>query len=190
MAIREWAPSKEMTNQSVDLLVNLLRECGLPDVFLGLGVLWFHVISGLVLVALLLFFPCDTPFYFLCLLLWNGVLVSNIYFHGCILSRLERSLFHLDTWFGPVSMMNSIGTVTKDIANLVIKFCFAVPVSLLVLFRLLRYRDTLGIAIPLVLGIFYITIAFEGSQQFLVEYSLDRLEKLPTILKNWDLPPT
>lgn len=176
MAIREWAPSKEITHQTVDLLVTLLRECGLPDLLLGLGVLWFHVVSGLLLVICLLFFRCDTSFYFLCLALWNGVLLSNVYFHGCILSRLERELFHLDTWFGPVSMMNSIGTVTKDVANLVIKFCFAVPVSLLVLLRLVYYRDIFGIALPLFLGSFYIAIAFERSQQFLVEYILESLE--------------
>lgn len=179
MGIREWAPSKEITSQSVDLLVTLLRECGLPDILLGLGVLWFHVGAGVLLVLFLLFFPCDTPFYFLCLTLWNGVLLSNIYFHGCILSRLERELFHMDTWFGPVSLMNSIQTVTKDIANVVIKFCFAVPVSLFVLFRLIRYRDTLGIGIPLLLGFFYMAIAFERSQEFLVDYCLDFID--PTV---------
>lgn len=180
MGIREWQPSKENTQQSVDLLADLLRETGLPDIVLGAGVLWFHVVAGGILVLILLFFPCNTMFYFLCVFLWNLVIVSNVYYHGCILSRLERELFHLDGWFGPVSLMNKAMTVTKDIANFVIKFFFAVPVSVLVVFRFVWNRDTLGVIWPIFLGTFYTAIATSRSQDFFVGMIMDKLEEWET----------
>ena len=165
MGLREWIPSKEITQTTVELLADLLRETGLPDLLLGFGVLWFHVVGGVLLVLCLLFFPINTSFFFLCVFVWNCVLFSNYYFHGCILSRLERELFHLNSWYGPVSLMNALKVITKDIANLVIKFCFAIPVSVLLLFRFVWNRDTLGLLWPLLLGLFYMPFVFARSQK-------------------------
>jgi hypothetical protein len=182
MRFREWYPSKSFTEQSVLSLVSLLRETQWPDFFLGWITLLVHVVGGLSLVVLLLFFPLNSLYGLFCLA-WCIVILSNAYFHGCILSRVERHLFHSDTWYGPVSLGNFLfqllfTKVTKDIANFVIKYCFAVPVSVVVLLRLASSSDMGWILLSLFLGGFFSMFAFESSQKLCIDAIFDALQKL------------
>ena len=182
MSFREWYPSKKNTNSAVDFIVSLLQETHLPDFILAWTILLFHVGGGLVLVFLLLFFPLNSLYLLFCLS-WCAVIFSNAYFHGCILSRLERHLFHSESWYGPVSLGNILfqvffAEVTKDIANLVIKYCFAVPVSVIVLLRCAASNHLGWTLLSLLLGIFFSFFAFEPSQKLCMDSLFNGLDSL------------
>lgn len=181
MRFREWYPSKEITEHTVHFFASLLRESGLPDFLLGWFTLFFHIAGGLTLIMLLLFFPLNSLYGLFCLA-WCLWIFSNSYFHGCILSRLERHLFHSDTWYGPLSLGNVLfqfwfAKFTKDIANLVIKYCFAIPVSVIVLLRLVSSGNMTSILSSLLLGSFLTMSAFQSSQTLCMDTLFDWLEK-------------
>lgn len=179
---RSWYPSKEMTEWTVTSLAETLQQSSLPDFFLGWFVLCAHIVGGLSLVLWLLFAPVNS-LYGLSVLFWLGILLSNTYFHGCILSRLERRLFHSEEWHGPVSLANIcfrllFTEVTKDISNLIIKYCFAVPVSIIVLLRLVNSEFYLP---AFLLGLSFLPFAFATSQQTVVDSFFDWIEPLEEV---------
>lgn len=184
-SIRDFYPSKHITEGTVTYLTEFLQRSTLPDFFLGWLVLLFHIAGGLSLVLWLLFAPLNS-FYSLIVFTWLGVLASNTYFHGCILSRLERRLFHSEDWHGPVSLANVcfrllFTDVTKEISNLIIKYCFAVPVSVITVLRLISANNFLS---ALLLSVCFLPFAFATSQQFVLDELFEWLEHIK--IEPWD----
>ena len=66
----------------------------------GFIVFIFHFIFQIISTYFLFFYPISNTLYFV-LLLWIIILLSNIYFRGCILMKLERYLWNTKKWFGP-----------------------------------------------------------------------------------------
>jgi len=64
--------------------------------FVFLFHLFIQISSGYFLLA------CGVGFsFYATILVWCGILFSNLYFRGCILTKIERHLWDTTDWYGP-----------------------------------------------------------------------------------------
>jgi len=136
-------PSKENTEFVVNCLVDFLKRSGLSDFYLGSFVVVIHVLFGLTILFALTWYKVDST-YFIYVLLWLITIYSNYFFHGCILSRVEREFFTKE-WCGPASFFGYVlnHKVTKTIANYIIKYFIAAPISSIAILKLFFYGYTI-----------------------------------------------
>ena len=112
-----------------------------------------------------------TKKYYVYVFIWFLVIYSNYFFHGCILSRVERYLFDNENWCGPVSLLNYIielfgVKVDKNIANGVIKYLIAAPVCIVIIAKSLFSYD---ITMAFLLSILWTPLLFIHSQKPIFE---------------------
>lgn len=69
----------------------------------GFIVFLFHLLFQIVSIYFLFFYQISITFYVV-FFIWIIILASNIYFRGCILTKLERYLWNTHSWFGPYYM--------------------------------------------------------------------------------------
>jgi hypothetical protein len=63
------------------------------------------------------------------------IIICNYHFHGCIFTRIERSLLNNKKWHGPTSIFNIFYDVDKDLMNWIIKYLGVIPICTLWLIR-------------------------------------------------------
>ena len=94
----------QCSKQQINNILNICREKLLiissDHKINGFIVFIIHLLFQFISTYFLFFYPISNTFYFV-LLLWALVLLSNIYFRGCILTKLERHLWNTKKWFGP-----------------------------------------------------------------------------------------
>ena len=130
-------PSKETTAATVKLLIEIGTITGLPDTILGICTVIIHITFGIWMLGNLYIKPIgkDLAIIFVIFLI---VLASNYYFHGCILSRVERAFFKTKNWCGPVSLLRYLHIdVDTTLANQIIKYGIAAPTASVVIIKLL-----------------------------------------------------
>jgi hypothetical protein len=77
--------------------------------FNGFIVFLFHLIFQIASFYFILMYPLSNTFY-LVILVWIFILLSNYYFKGCILTKLERHLWSTKEWFGPYFIFCDLNT--------------------------------------------------------------------------------
>ena len=65
----------------------------------GFIVFLIHLLANFISFYFLFLHPISNIFYFI-ILIWIIILISNYYFHGCILTKLERKLWNTKKWNG------------------------------------------------------------------------------------------
>ena len=94
----------QCSKQQLKYILNLCKEkmtiISSDHKINGFIVFIFHFIFQIISTYFLFFYPISNTLYFV-LLLWIIILLSNIYFRGCILMKLERYLWNTKKWYGP-----------------------------------------------------------------------------------------
>lgn len=104
MKIHSKEIRKENTKQLINFISNYLYSHVYPNNTVnGFIVLFFHwAIVGSALVYILLG-EVNTTF-FICISIWILIFVMHMYFHGCILTKIEKQLWQAKDWCGPWSL--------------------------------------------------------------------------------------
>lgn len=128
--------SKQNTEYVVNLLVNLLKTINFNNKFIAGMVAMFHIIFGVFILTNICLCKINT-FYNCIIILWLLIIISNYYFHGCLLTRIERNLLISDNWYGPASIFLKCCNIpqNKNNANNVIKYLIAAPFSTIMITR-------------------------------------------------------
>lgn len=95
---------KENTKKIIDYISNYLYSHLYPNNILnGFVVLFFHwIIVGYALIYII--FGDVNILFFICIVIWILIFVMHIYFHGCILTKIEKQLWQANDWCGPWSL--------------------------------------------------------------------------------------
>lgn len=155
-------PSKENTEYIVNTLANIGRYSFLPDSLLGLLTAGIHILGGVYILINLVVHPINKNYIYF-MIAWSVIIFSNYYFHGCLLSRLERHYFKSKEWCGPVSLFSIFGCdVNKEFANKTIKYWIALPFTSIMG---LRIFTSINIFIFLLLALLFTPLIFTHSQE-------------------------
>ncbi len=95
--------SKDQMKSFLTYCENKLKIISNNQKYNGFIIFLFHLLFQIVSIYFLFFYPISNTFYFV-LFIWILVLISNLYFRGCILTKLERYLWNTNSWFGPYYM--------------------------------------------------------------------------------------
>lgn len=128
---------KEYIKCLIIFFENKLKNISYDNKFNGFLVFLFHYIFLFIIYYLLLFFPISFSYYGI-VFFWLGIVFSNIYFRGCLLTKLERHLWNTKDWFGPQYLFYDSSTLSNVmLQNLFIcKFIFfATIIYLRILFK-------------------------------------------------------
>jgi hypothetical protein len=164
-------PSKQTTEAVSEYFSSIVKDSILPPPipFWILAIL--HYVVVLYIAYALLTKPINNEYY---LYLLGGVIiiVSNFYFHGCILTRIEQKVSGDKSWFGLVTLLKHIGVpISKDDVNFYIK-CAVILVALGVLIRTFLHKKYVLFC---ALGISLTPLLFVNSQ--------DLTKPDPTLMK-------
>jgi len=103
--------------------------------FNGFLVFLFHYILLFIIYYLLVFFPISFSYYCI-VFLWLCIVASNVYFRGCLLTKLERHLWNTKDWFGPHFFFYDSSTLSQImLQNLFI--CKIIFIATIVFLRIL-----------------------------------------------------
>lgn len=114
-------PSPETTEKVVKVFSDILRSLPLPVFTTAWILAYVHYIVVLFIAYQLLTKNINSEYY---IYLAAGLLIiiSNFYFHGCILTRIEKELFQDQQWFGLISQLRHLNVpITKEQTNYTIK---------------------------------------------------------------------
>lgn len=153
-------PSKQTTEAVSEYFSSLVKDTILPPPipFWTLAIL--HYVVVLYIAYALLTKSFDNEYY---IYLLGGILiiVSNYYFHGCILTRIEQKVCGDNSWYGLVTLLKYIGVpISKDHVNFYIKYA----VTLVALGVLLRALLAKKYTLFTLLGISLTPLFFVNSQ--------------------------
>lgn len=83
--------SKLQLEQILNFCESKLKLISNDSKFNGFIVFLIHLLIQLVSFYFLILHPIDFMFYFI-VAVWTLILISNFYFHGCILTKLEKKI--------------------------------------------------------------------------------------------------
>lgn len=101
----------------------------------GFFVFLVHLLIQLTSGCLLIFYPIGHLFYSI-IVIWIGILLSNIYFRGCILTKLERHLWQTNNWYGPFFLYCDWFQLNPNMLNNLF-ICKIILISTIVFLRIL-----------------------------------------------------
>ena len=79
---------------------NKLKSISDDNKFNGFIVFLFHYLLLFIVYCLLLFYPISSSYYGI-VFFWVCIVLSNVYFRGCLLTKVERHLWKTKEWLGP-----------------------------------------------------------------------------------------
>jgi hypothetical protein len=82
----------------------------------GFLVFLVHLFIQIASFCLLIFYHIG-PLFYSVIFIWIGILLSNIYFRGCILTKIERHLWQTKTWFGPFFLYCDLFHLTSTLLH-------------------------------------------------------------------------
>ena len=134
--------SSEYSNKDKEYIKNLMihfeykLKCITDDnKFNGFLVFLFHYILLFIIYYLLVFFPISFSYYCI-VFLFVCIVASNVYFRGCLLTKLERHLWNTTEWFGPQFFFYDSSTLSNVmLQNLFI--CKIIFIATIVFLRIL-----------------------------------------------------
>lgn len=120
--------SKESRKKNMKDLINYIEKYMYDNIYPnnivnGFLVLIFHwFIVGCTMVYII-FEKVDFCFY-LCFLIWIIIFILHFYFHGCILTKIEKHLWKAKDWCGPWSLPFKLlehnnFTITPELMNII-----------------------------------------------------------------------
>lgn len=97
--------SKDNMKQIITCLEhNLTLYISHNNRFNGFIVFIIHFLLQIFVYFVLVTYPIYSTCFYLALCVWTIIIVSNFYFKGCIMLKLERYLWNTKTWYGPILM--------------------------------------------------------------------------------------
>ena len=158
-------PCKETTDIVVNYTSNLVNNTQIPDTISPWILVSLHILLIFFIVYKLLTNPINN-YYYIYLTVWILIILSNYYFHGCILTRIERNLMNNKEWMGPITLLRHINIpITKDTVNMYIKILSTI-VCIGILLKLIKNNKYILFSILL----FLFTPLLFFKTQSLVEY--------------------
>jgi hypothetical protein len=133
---------KEHTIKITNYIKTILFKLTKNNVISGYILVLLHwIILGIPLIYLII--GEINSIYYVCCLIWSIVIVLHFYFKGCILTRIERSLWQEKKWWGPwiffFTPLEKIGIdMTNELANNIF-ICWGVIILLYTFLRLLYH---------------------------------------------------
>jgi len=106
--------------------------------FNGFIVFIIHLLLQILVYFVLLTYPIYSTCFYLAFSLWAFIIISNFYFKGCILLKLERYLWNTKTWYGPFYMFCDTCDLSSTTVNNFF-ICRQLIVITLVFMRILFY---------------------------------------------------
>ena len=98
--------------KTLETIDNMLSICSRNEIHKGLLVCIIHYWTYALFILYLLFGPCDKLYYFIVLLI-IATYISNLYFRGCILLKIERNYFN-KSWKGVFHSLEVIKIYPTD----------------------------------------------------------------------------
>ena len=127
--------SKLQLEQILNFCESKLKLISNDSKFNGFIVFLIHLLIQLVSFYFIILHPLGFMFYFI-VVVWTFILISNFYFHGCILTKLERKLWNTKEWYGPYFLYcEYFNLSTNFLDNLFI--CKIILIATLVFLRIL-----------------------------------------------------
>ncbi len=112
--------NKQQNKKLLNYVENYLKIFSTNNKFNGFIIFLFHLSFQIISIYFLFFSPISIIFYII-VFIWIIILISNYYFKGCILTKIERHLWNTDQWFGPYFIFcNSNQWSSNKIKNLYI----------------------------------------------------------------------
>jgi hypothetical protein len=112
--------NKEQNKKLLNYVENNLKIFSTNNKFNGFIIFLFHLLFQLISIYFLFLSPISIMFYIF-VFIWTIILISNYYFKGCILTKIERHLWNTNQWFGPYLIFcNSSQWSSNKIKNLYI----------------------------------------------------------------------
>jgi hypothetical protein len=81
--------------------------------------------------------------FFMCVSTWILIFALHVYFHGCILTKVEKHLWQADDWCGPWSLpfklleYNNVSVTSGLAQNIFI--CWAIAITIFVALKIIYY---------------------------------------------------
>ena len=133
--------SKQSNTNIKNILIffeNKLKYISNDNHFNGFIVFIIHYLFLSILYYLLLFFPISLYYYAIVSFWIISIVLSNIYFKGCLFTKLERHLWNTKEWIGPHFLFyNSSSLSSTMIQNLFI--CKVIFIATIIYMRILFY---------------------------------------------------
>jgi len=94
------SPADKFMKQLMTYCENKLKSISDDNKFNGFIVFLFHYLLLFIVYYLLLFYPISSSYYGI-VFFWVCIVLSNVYFRGCLLTKVERHLWKTKEWLGP-----------------------------------------------------------------------------------------
>lgn len=131
--------SKQNSEYIVNYIKDLLTIPNISNVLMSGMVAMVHLIFTFYTLKIVCFLELKNYKYIYVIILWLAFIYSNYYFHGCLLTRIERALNNDGKWFGPITIFFFLILglePSKILLNNAIKYGVAFPFSLILITRL------------------------------------------------------
>jgi hypothetical protein len=136
---------KKYTKYGIEIISNILIKVFGNRTVAGSLFILFHIVSVLFVIYSIIYDKV-VSYYYIYTFFWLIIIYSNYYFNGCLLARIEKHILQDNTWAGPISLLfyplHLFYKPNKQIMNNYIKFFWATPVSLFIIFKYL-FEDSL-----------------------------------------------
>ena len=139
---KEPSPASHKTGVADKFMKNLMTYCenklksiSNDNKFNGFIVFLFHYLLLFIVYYLLLFYPISFSYYGI-VFFWVCIVLSNVYFRGCLLTKVERHLWKTKEWLGPQFFFyDSCSLSNVMLQNLVI--CKVIFIATIIYLRIL-----------------------------------------------------
>ena len=135
--------SKQNTEYIVNRFKEIINFPNIDNIFIAGMLAMFHTIFGVFIIISICFININNNVYNFVILGWLLIIYSNYYFHGCILTRVERALYKDNNWYGPATLFFYVFNLeqNKNKVNNTIKYFLAFPFSVILIIRMFFSRN-------------------------------------------------
>lgn len=128
--------SKDNINFIIKYIVNKLNYWfSSNDSLTGFYVFLIHFVCQIIFTIIFLFYPLSTLYYFI-VVIWIFVLISKIYFRGCLITKIERHLWKTKTWYGPLFEFGKLNQLPCN-TMINISVCLSIIICMIIFARIL-----------------------------------------------------
>ena len=118
--------SLDVQKNIINFVKNKLYEITKNDILSAWIVFAIHIIFGASTLIMLIFGSVNNLFYIFSMILWILIGIMNIYFKGCIFTKIERKLWNNKSWYGgpwtvPIYLFKYLGLIiNEEISNKIV----------------------------------------------------------------------
>ena len=110
----------------------------------GFFLFFLHFLFQILVYFTLLTSPIYSATFMCAIVFWVLILLSNIYFRGCLLLKLERYLWETRSWYGPMYLFCEEQYITPNMANNFF-ICRQVLLITIIFLRILFFNTKINI---------------------------------------------